>query len=72
MLKFFIKTKRDLNKINTPPEFLLSVFYAQSLLFFLLILVYSTLAPLILPFGAVYFLMANATMRYHLVEKTHP
>lgn len=50
-MKFFAKTPKDKQALLDPPSFSYHVLFAQQLLYFTIIQAYSTLAPLILPFG---------------------
>lgn len=55
---FLTRTPRDHAELNAPPVLNLGVVYPQALLIFLICLTYSTITPLILIFGAIYFGMA--------------
>lgn len=65
--RFFVKTQRELDHLHQLEEFTYPVAYGNTLLIFIIVLTYSSIAPLILPFGALYCALAYATTRYNLI-----
>ena len=65
--KYFAKTSRERKELNKPLEYPFNVYYAQTLLIFLIVISYSTISPLILPFGLAYFMLAYLSTRYNLI-----
>jgi len=69
-LIFFIMTKvistpkKDLEK---PPTYPYSSIYGQTSIIFLVVLTYSTISPLILPFGIIYFGLSYLTVKYNII-----
>ncbi|KAF9337380.1 hypothetical protein BG006_005007 [Podila minutissima] len=61
------KTPRDYAETRAPPELPYGVLYANATLGFVIILIYSTLRPLILPFGIIYFAVAYVVYKYQLL-----
>ncbi|KAG0055802.1 hypothetical protein BGZ83_007382 [Gryganskiella cystojenkinii] len=61
------KTPRDYAEARAPPELNHGVVYANATLIFVIILIYSTLRPLILVFGAIYFALAYLVIKYQLL-----
>jgi len=65
--KFLAKSKRDFRVIDAPLNFYHPNQIARELIVFVIITVYSTISPLILPFGLAYFLLAFITTKYNLM-----
>jgi hypothetical protein len=63
--KFTAKTKRDKIENTIPNHYVFWTPMAQHLLFFLIIVTYSTIAPVILFFGLVYFAITVFSVCYH-------
>ncbi|KAI9850566.1 MAG: hypothetical protein M1838_005416 [Thelocarpon superellum] len=64
------KTPRDYAELMKPPEFKYGFFLPQSLLIFIICIVYSVLPPngvLILGFGLLYFIIGAFTYKYQLL-----
>ncbi|KAF9213089.1 hypothetical protein BGZ59_005947 [Podila verticillata] len=64
---FISKTPRDYAETRAPPELPYGVLYANATLGFVIILIYSTLRPLILVFGIIYFAVAYVVYKYQLL-----
>jgi hypothetical protein len=65
--RFFVRTQRELDQLHELEEFPYPVAYGNTLLIFIIVLTYSSIAPLILPFGALYCVLAYSTTRYNLI-----
>ncbi|RUP43321.1 hypothetical protein BC936DRAFT_137342 [Jimgerdemannia flammicorona] len=66
--KIFTKpTPRQLRELTRPPDFDYPLFYNVMLFFFTVGLLYSVIAPLVLPFTLVYFLLSTVVFRYLLM-----
>ncbi|KAM3583870.1 hypothetical protein VKS41_003838 [Umbelopsis sp. WA50703] len=64
---FLCKTPRDYAEARAPQNFMYGWAYPTPLLMFVVVLEYSTVAPLILLFGTVYFAMAFLVYKYQLL-----
>merc|ERR1711988_1729971 len=64
---FLAKSPRQKLEAANPSQFKFAEQYAKQLLVFVVVIVYSTLAPLILPFGFIYFTIAFMTTKYQLL-----
>ncbi|KAG2178083.1 hypothetical protein INT43_003336 [Umbelopsis isabellina] len=64
---FLCKTPRDYAEARAPQNFMYGWSYPTPLLMFVVVLEYSTVAPLILLFGTVYFAMAFLVYKYQLL-----
>jgi hypothetical protein len=71
---FLCKTPRDYAEARAPQNFMYGWAYPTPLLMFVVVLEYSTVAPLILLFGTVYFAMAFLVYKYQLLygKRSHP
>jgi hypothetical protein len=58
------KSPRDIREIEKPPYFLYAIYYANDVSIFIIVLTYSSLNPLILPFGIIYFAIGIVALRY--------
>ncbi|KAJ1917580.1 hypothetical protein IWQ60_007736, partial [Tieghemiomyces parasiticus] len=66
--RYFTKpTPRQISVLSKPPDFDYGVVYANYLFLFVMTLVYSVYAPLILPFGAVFFGLGVMVYKYQLM-----
>ncbi|KAF9978906.1 hypothetical protein BGZ73_008411 [Actinomortierella ambigua] len=63
----FAKTPRDYAESRAPPDLKYGVVYANTLLVFIIILIYSTIKPIILIFGVIYFLIGYVALKYELL-----
>ncbi|KAF9159397.1 hypothetical protein DFQ26_006588 [Actinomortierella ambigua] len=63
----FAKTPRDYAESRAPPDLKYGVVYANTLLVFIIILIYSTIKPIILIFGVVYFTFGYVALKYELL-----
>ncbi|KAF7331657.1 hypothetical protein MKEN_00045400 [Mycena kentingensis (nom. inval.)] len=64
---FVTKTPRDFAELNAPPMINYGIVYPQSILMFVITLLYSVTQPLILIFGAIYFGNAYVVYKYKLL-----
>ncbi|KAG0338810.1 hypothetical protein BG004_007067 [Podila humilis] len=64
---FLSKTPRDYAETRAPPQLPYGVLYANATLAFVIIMIYSTLRPLILVFGIIYFAVAYVVYKYQLL-----
>ncbi|EMD32395.1 hypothetical protein CERSUDRAFT_108829 [Gelatoporia subvermispora B] len=64
---FITRTPRDYAELNAPPMINYGAVYPQSILIFVITLLYSVIQPLILIFGAVYFGVAYLVYKYKLL-----
>ncbi|OCH92402.1 DUF221-domain-containing protein [Obba rivulosa] len=67
LYRLFTRTPRDYAELNAPPMINYGVVYPQSILIFVITLLYSVIQPLILIFGAVYFGVAYLVYKYKLL-----
>ncbi|KAG0231838.1 hypothetical protein BGW42_008587 [Actinomortierella wolfii] len=61
------KTPRDYAESRAPPDLKYGVVYANTLLVFIIILLYSTIKPVILIFGVIYFMIGYIAFKYELL-----
>lgn len=61
----------DFAELNAPPMVNYGAVYPQSILIFVITLIYSIIQPLILVFGAVYFGIAYVVYKYKLLFGRH-
>jgi hypothetical protein len=64
--KFFNVTPRQEYEFNKPPEFDFSRTYGLLLMVFLVGIVYSLIAPIIIPFTMIYFFVVYMIMKYEM------
>lgn len=65
--RFMAKSKRDFRRLDAPPSFYYPYFLSKEVLVFVIVVTYSIISPLILPFGLVYFLVSFFACRYNLI-----
>ncbi|KAF7318019.1 hypothetical protein HMN09_00309200 [Mycena chlorophos] len=64
---FVTRTPRDFAELNAPPMINYGIVYPQSILMFVITMLYSVTQPLILIFGAIYFGNAYVVYKYKLL-----
>ncbi|KAF7301133.1 hypothetical protein MIND_00677700 [Mycena indigotica] len=64
---FITRTPRDFAELNAPPMINYGIVYPQSILMFVITILYSVTQPLILIFGAIYFGNAYVVYKYKLL-----
>ncbi|CAK5262174.1 unnamed protein product [Mycena citricolor] len=64
---FVTRTPRDFAELNAPPMINYGIVYPQSILMFVITMLYSVTQPLILIFGAIYFGVAYVVYKYKLL-----
>jgi len=65
--RFLAKSARDFRTLNQPPNVWITPRLTMDLLVFLIVTFYSTIYPLILPFGLIYFIFAYLSTKYNLL-----
>jgi hypothetical protein len=63
----YTRTPRDFAELNAPPMVNYGAVYPQSILVFVITIIYSVIQPLILVFGAIYFGIAYVVYKYKLL-----
>eukprot|EP01119_Soliformovum_irregulare_P011086 TRINITY_DN2753_c1_g1_i4.p1 TRINITY_DN2753_c1_g1~~TRINITY_DN2753_c1_g1_i4.p1 ORF type:complete len:836 (+),score=166.87 TRINITY_DN2753_c1_g1_i4:320-2509(+) len=64
--KFFLaKSKRDFREVDAPSADFVMPVVSKEILIFVIVTTYSTIAPLIIPFGLVFFCIAFITVKYN-------
>ncbi|KAI7864770.1 hypothetical protein BDF14DRAFT_1875829 [Spinellus fusiger] len=64
---FLCKTPRDYSEVLAPRMYNYSIGYPIPVFLFVVLLVYSTISPLILVFGAIYYALAYLVFKYQLL-----
>lgn len=64
---FHTRTPRDFAELNAPPVINYGVVYPQTILMFVIIMLYSVVQPLIVIFGAIYFGVGYIVYKYKLL-----
>jgi len=65
--KVLCKTEREIRDAEAPGRFAYETAYATHLLIFLIVTTYSTLAPFILIWGFLYYLLAMLSQKYNII-----
>ncbi|KAF8930060.1 hypothetical protein BGZ47_000771 [Haplosporangium gracile] len=64
---FLSKTPRDYAETRAPPEQNIGVVYSNATLAFVIVLIYSCIKPIILPFGLLYFTLGYVVYKYQVL-----
>merc|ERR1711916_17918 len=72
ILQKILKSKRKIRSKNGPFFYTMHVSYARHCLVFVIITTYSTMNPLILPFGLIYYGLCYLTARHNLIYVYKP
>jgi len=65
--RILAKSARDFRGLLTPPNVWITPRITMDILIFLIVIVYSTIAPLILPFGLIFFIFAYVATKHNLL-----
>jgi len=65
--KYLAKSKRDFREVELAKPCSYHSLLAQHILIFVIVSTFSTMSPLILPFGFCYFLLAYITLKYNIM-----